>query len=598
MKSFYIMSSREKKINSGIKKTWSIPKLNWFSNWKTSYKINSLVLLLAILMGTVGYIGYYYYQKQNSAMNDMYSNSMSAIKLLDEINANTKATEALTLELILAPIDEIRKQELLSGLKKLEVEQSKLIEEYAALASNEYEQSRLSKLKDASTNYGIQRREAIDIALNGNKNQSYLYYQNNALPYLDEIHILLPGLVEYTTDRAEEINAQNNADFARVKILLFALPLLVVMIAIALGILVSRMIANPLNVMLASLKKLTDGNLNVENLKVASNDEVGKLGMAFNFMVENLREIVNNVSQSTNQVTALSDELNKMMETNVTTSNKIDLAISDMVGATEKQATAVNETSTFVDQIDANIQQIAVNSNHVVTLTDNTLQTTKNGQAAVNQVIGEMHNIGNGTNQIQNAILELAASSKQIAQISKVIKNITDQTKLLALNASIEAARAGEHGRGFSIVAEEVRKLAEQSQEAAHKITLLVAENDLKINRTIAVTEVEINNVNRGSDAVHNAGTAFSEIAILVDQVTKEIQDISISIQQMALGSQETAASVKEINFISQNTAGQSKIISILIEEQTASIKGIADYSQSLVSMAQTLQATVGRFHI
>ena len=178
------------------------------------------------------------------------------------------------------------------------------------------------------------------------------------------------------------------------------------------------------------------------------------------------------------------------------------------------------------------------------------------------------------------------------------IAGIAGQTNLLALNAAIEAARAGEQGRGFAVVAEEVRKLAEQSQEAAKKIAELIGEIQGDTDKAVVAMNDGTREVKTGAEVVNAAGVAFQEISGLVTQVSSQVKEISAAIQQMASGSQQIVDSVKRIDGLSKTSAGEAQSVSAATEEQLASMEEIAGSSEALSKLAQDLQAAVAKFRI
>jgi len=195
-------------------------------------------------------------------------------------------------------------------------------------------------------------------------------------------------------------------------------------------------------------------------------------------------------------------------------------------------------------------------------------------------------------------VTKLGERSKEIGQIVVTISGIAGQTNLLALNAAIEAARAGEQGRGFAVVAEEVRKLAEQSQEAAKQIANLISEIQSETDNAVVAMNEGAREVKVGADVVNNAGKAFKEIVSLISEVSTQIREISAAIQQMASGSQQIVAAVRDIDRISKDAAGQTQTVSAATEEQSASMEEIAAASQALAKMAEDLQSAVRKFRV
>jgi len=209
-----------------------------------------------------------------------------------------------------------------------------------------------------------------------------------------------------------------------------------------------------------------------------------------------------------------------------------------------------------------------------------------------------MHKISEGSQDIQAAIQKLNSGSQEISNIVELIGNIAGQTNLLALNAAIEADRAGEHGRGFSVVAEEVRKLAEESNQSSAKISALITNNLKDMEIAVTVGQAESERVTSGINAIRQADETFKQIADAIVALSQEIETISTAINQMAGDSRHMVKSIVEIDEISTKNAAETQSISAATEEQSASMEEIASASQSLANLAMELQAAVEKFKI
>lgn len=246
----------------------------------------------------------------------------------------------------------------------------------------------------------------------------------------------------------------------------------------------------------------------------------------------------------------------------------------------------------------AAIQEVAASSNEVTEQATNTSLAAKEGQKVVGKSVSQMQKVGHVTAEVQVAVDELEQGSKKIGEITNVISGIASQTNLLALNAAIEAARAGEQGRGFAVVAEEVRKLAEQSKEAAEQITSLINNNQTNINNAVKAMRAGTADVKDGIVIVTSAGETFTQIVGSINQVVTQIQEVSTTVEEMARGSQLILLNINQIENISKDNMSQSQSVSAATEEQTASSEQIASASQSLTQMAQDLQVVVSKFRV
>jgi methyl-accepting chemotaxis protein len=360
---------------------------------------------------------------------------------------------------------------------------------------------------------------------------------------------------------------------------------------------VSRRIAKPIEQLAATIEIVSTGNLTVA-IDVDSKDEVGFLANSMKAMILSLGLLVRKIALTSEQVAAAAEELTANAENSAQANTQVAATIDEVAQGSKKQANAVDATALVVEQISAGIQRIAANANTVSGMAEKTSNAANQGDKAVHAAMDQMKIIEKSVTSSAQVVTQLGERSIEIGQIVDTISGIAGQTNLLALNAAIEAARAGEQGRGFTVVAEEVRKLAEQSQEAAKRIASLISEIQLETSNAVAAMNNGTHEVKVGADVVNNAGKAFQEIVSLVGEVSCQVREISAAIQQMASGSQQIVTSVRDIGRISTDAAGQTQAVSFATGEQSASMEEIAVSSQALARMAEELQDAVRKFRV
>ena len=219
------------------------------------------------------------------------------------------------------------------------------------------------------------------------------------------------------------------------------------------------------------------------------------------------------------------------------------------------------------------------------------------GRSSINEAVEQMQQITKSTESIQASIGKLSESGKKISQMVDVISGITEQTNLLALNAAIEAARAGEAGRGFAVVADEVRKLAESSNEASQQIAQMVANNHTDMEATVTACNEGAESIRAGIQTVHDADDVFEKMVTTIDALVDGINQVADAIRQMETQNESMLTASQNISATGRNS-DEAQSVSAATEEQTASMHEIATASGSLAKLAANLQAEIEKFRL
>lgn len=367
--------------------------------------------------------------------------------------------------------------------------------------------------------------------------------------------------------------------------------------AVVAGIL-AKGFAKPIQELNIFAHRIADGDLSVTKANIHSKDEIGELGQAFTTMAENLRSLIQKVTDSSQQVAASAQELTASSQQAAQASDHVSNSILHMAQETEKQVGAILNATTIVEEITEQTVQTAERGKSVLEIVGLTANATEQGRAAVDKAIHEMENIGGKSAAVEKAIAELVTGSREISEIVSLISSIAGQTNLLALNAAIEAARAGEQGRGFAVVADEVRKLAEQSNQAAQKIGTLIHYNEEKMGQAVEATKASADGIQSGVAIVTTTGNTFKQISDSVENLAKHIELIATAVGQIATGNERVASTIHSIEQLSQENSDEAQSISAATEEQVASMDEIASASQSLATMASELQTEISKFKV
>ena len=396
--------------------------------------------------------------------------------------------------------------------------------------------------------------------------------------------------------KADQIASDEKASSMR-KTLLFT-NLLVAILAIFISRFISGRISRPAQEVSAAAATIAAGDLSGPDVAVTTHDEIGELGRSFNTMKANLRQVMQTIQASTEQVTTSAEGLTASAEQSAIASTQVADSITAVAQGAAGQLQAIETTSATVQTLSAGLEEAAASAHEVSDQSSRASRTAVDGAQTVAQAVKQMQSIQETVNFSASVVAKLGESSQEIGQIVDTISGIAAQTNLLALNAAIEAARAGEQGRGFAVVAEEVRHLAEQSQDAAKKITTLISEIQGDTAKAVSSMQAGTREVETGVEVVNSTGVAFNSIETIVLHVADQMKEMSTVIEHMAQGSQEIVTAVAEIDRLSKHASSESENVAAITEEQSAAAEEIAASSQGLEGMAQKMQEAVSKFRL
>ncbi|WP_019910731.1 methyl-accepting chemotaxis protein [Paenibacillus sp. HW567] len=359
-----------------------------------------------------------------------------------------------------------------------------------------------------------------------------------------------------------------------------------------------RAITKPIVSLNRSARRVSEGYLN-EQIKIDRKDEIGQLAQNYNLMVESLRNIVVDISDTSGMLASSSQQLTATTEENSKATSYVAELVQDSSAGAETQTAAMSETSRSMEEMSSGIQRIAEAAASIVDSSTATEADVQAGSHKIEEMSRQMEAIRQSTLHSSELISQLNGLNSQVSAMSSAISNIAVQTNLLSLNAGIEAARAGEHGRGFAVVATEVRKLADQSKSTAGNIQDTIVQMTELIDRTFEAIHDKVSaDVEMGLQVTQEAKEAFSSIEQSTAKINGQIHDISAITQEMSAGAEEVAASVQEISNISRSTSDAFQNVTAATEQQLASMEQISASSTELSKMASDLQHKIERFKL
>ncbi|MDR3602401.1 MAG: methyl-accepting chemotaxis protein [Desulfosporosinus sp.] len=344
------------------------------------------------------------------------------------------------------------------------------------------------------------------------------------------------------------------------------------------------------------LHKLAQGNLLEFEIDSRHSGELGEMGRTLKSIVDEIRFLMKQLGYTADLVA----ESSVILDTNACEAAKataeIATAIQEIANGTDRQHRETNEVSRAIWKMSEDIKTVVANIDEVMSFANNSANTAENGSSHIKNAIKQMGTIEKTTQVVYEAIDDLNNQSLQIKQIVDTISQIASQTNLLALNAAIEAARAGEHGKGFAVVADEVRKLAEQSQIATKEIAGIIQSITKSNADAVQVMNNGKKEVAAGFEIVNLAGQIFSEVNQMANSVSEQVNQIFVSVKSISESGQIVSEKMNVITNITKETATHAETVSAATQQHAASSEDTTSASQNLAYMSLEMQGAVNAY--
>jgi len=373
------------------------------------------------------------------------------------------------------------------------------------------------------------------------------------------------GAASITLDVSEEFEVMHKANM----VMWVAQIIIQVFLYFVIGWLIGSVTRPVRELQQAMLVMQADGDLS-KRVTVRSEDEIGQAATAFNGLIDGFANIIRQVLANAGTVSG--------------TATQLSASSLQIAQGSQAQSEAAASTAAAVEEITVSINSVAANTEDVRKLSEKSLQQTEQGNQSVTAMIGEISRVQEAVNQIAGSVKEFVDSTRAIAGMTQQVKEIADQTNLLALNAAIEAARAGEQGRGFAVVADEVRKLAEKSAKSASEIDKVTNSLNQKSTQVEATVQAGLHSLHATQEQIGRVSAMLTEAGEAVTKSSHGVSDIAASVGEQSLASNEIAHNVEKIAQMS--------------EENHAAVESNNQDIVRLEQLARELQAAVSRFKV
>lgn len=486
--------------------------------------------------------------------------------------------------------DEVYRETFESGL-----EEAIALEEEALALSDSEELERLINLK---IEWGARTDQALSMVDAGNVPQARMYLENQVQPISTE---LVNGFKALAQEREEVIESMGADVISMGDMMIMssgAALLVIIVLAFVMAFVMAGNITKPIKKVTERMRALSEGKLNHELFETQLRDESGQLMEATNELNLQMNVLINQLQDVSSTVGRHSDELSQSAVEVSNGADQIAITMGELADGSESQATHASELSEGMHVLNTEMTKALGQGQAAHSETADVLALTKEGQSLMKASVEAMKNIDRVIKGSVTRVEELNTNAQSISKMVSVIEDIAEQTNLLALNASIEAARAGEHGKGFSVVANEVRKLAEQVATSVKDITGTVD--------TIQTSSIQVNNdlkdgygvVTSGTEKINQTNATFNKINTAVNSTASSIDQIVTSLNQVSTETTRLLSAVEEVASISEESAAGVEETSASVEEMNGSMQTIADGAKDLTGLVDNLKQIVDRFEV
>ncbi|MEK5039382.1 methyl-accepting chemotaxis protein [Sporosarcina sp. FSL K6-3457] len=431
----------------------------------------------------------------------------------------------------------------------------------------------------------------VDAFVQAELHKTATTYRNYSIERLNELKEITLADRQLLTE--EMATKSTNA------ILLIWVTVLVVLISSTIALLlVSRMITNRFRLAVDFCKQLANGKLVDNRLNTDGKDEIAEIGSAMNEMADQLQQSISQLLTTTEVVTKMSQELKGNAEVSTEVNNQMTMAIVEVATGFDEQVRSSQTSNQTVLTMSSRLSEAIIQIQETLELTADTRDQIEKGAGYVTDSISQIEYIQTSVEKVAIIIHSLNQRSTEISSIVGLINSISNQTNLLALNATIEAARAGEHGKGFAVVADEVRKLAEQTANATKNIQNLLSASIEETKETVHEMEISTNSVEQGVQKVKEVGNVFAEILTSIHTLSNHNSHVGETIELIHENMDEMITTAEDIIKVSERSAERIEQIAAATEEQNASMQELLASSEELSSRADSLERSFEKFEV
>lgn len=567
--------------------------MSWLENVRVTGKISILVVLSVVALAIVGIVGERALSSTEQDVKGLYEENMQSVRHLYDCTIAVRAIQARVLE-----------NDMLTDAKQIQINNDAIEgykKDYDAAWAAYLQSSGGSDPRAKEADQKWQEFKGVldtmnKLATSGQQKEAAAMYGEKAIPIVIAWDADVAAMRDDANKDAETIATGTEAYVESAVWTMAAVSVIAILVMIGVSALIISAIRRPLFKMVAVCSTYAKGDFRKTSLNVGRGDEFGDVARALVELRKTFGSIFEAVSKRAADLAASSEELTASAHQTAHAAQQVAGSVATATESTASQDESIHDGMEATNKVTDAVHSLHDEADRVAGHADSASEKAVSGAKAIEESVRQINEVAEMVASSAAVVDKLGQSSQEIGQIVETISGISDQTNLLALNAAIEAARAGDAGRGFSVVAEEVRKLAEQSQVAAGQIASLISGIQEETARAVASMKDGNAAVASGASSVASLSGTFQQIQSYVESVSSEVRDMEAAIGDISEEMSGIAEKIRSIRDQGSKIASEMQSVSGATEEQSAASEEIASASESLATHAQKMQEGVSRF--
>ncbi|MHB9036710.1 MAG: methyl-accepting chemotaxis protein [Armatimonadota bacterium] len=578
-------------------------------------------LIVAMLATFIAWKGLSALSEIKSNFDTVADDCLVSVEKLKTIDSDLERIQAGERTLMLPSISKDAEASVRAVISDAFAEMEQASKDYEKLPKDDQEHALYQEFEPALMSWASVHRRIVQLDMENKTGEAVKISLGEGNDAFDRAMAAIDKLLAYSTKEADKLNSSSDVAYSASRRSTTISAIVAVIMALVFGFMISLSVAIPVRKVVDMLKDIAQGEGDLtKRLEAQGKDEITELSMWFNTFVDKMHGIIvkvrnsaGNVASSSQELSATAEEVtkasqqigdtvgqvavgsqeqSKTVQASAVAMEQLGRAVQEVAAGAQNQARTVDQTVSMIQQITSAIEHVSALSQEAAASGQQVTDVADTGAKQVSEAVIGMDRIKDATDKVGDMVKQLGESSQQIGAIVETIDDIAEQTNLLALNAAIEAARAGEHGRGFAVVADEVRKLAERSSKATGEIAELISNIQQMTSHAVDAMNQGSQQVAEGTQVANQAGDALKGIQQAVAGIVRQIEEMSAATQQMTSSSAEVVKAIENVSSITEQTTAAAEEMSASSGEVTHQIEQVAAVSEENAAAAEEVSAT------